>query len=69
MLLASAFGLYASVRTLLAETPHNWIAMDAVLQVAQDRQIPLPAALNQQIDAARAADDSWSAQAMGCAAR
>ncbi|TMV68882.1 hypothetical protein FGG78_31030 [Thioclava sp. BHET1] len=109
MLLASAFGLYASVRALLAEpglrplvarsaaeiraaadremaraatperiaarltalmaeTPHNWIAIDAVLQVAQERQIPLPAALEQQIDAARAKDDSWSARAKGCAA-
>lgn len=56
----------ARLRTLLAERPRDWLAIDAVLGVARERGIALPADLIAASDAARAEDVSYLAQARAC---
>lgn len=58
----------ARLRALLAETPRNWLAIDAVRDVAAERQVPLPPDLTAAIATARAADESPLATAQSCAA-
>lgn len=50
---------------LLAEAPRNWIAIDAVVDVARERGLPFDAAA---VDAARAADNGLWTLASDCAA-
>ncbi|MDE3122053.1 MAG: hypothetical protein KGK00_09780, partial [Paracoccaceae bacterium] len=58
----------ARLQALLAETPRNWLAIDAVRDVAAERQVPLPPDLTAAIATARAADESPLATAQSCAA-
>ncbi|MFC2969299.1 hypothetical protein [Acidimangrovimonas pyrenivorans] len=58
----------ARLRTLLAETPRNWLAIAAVEGVAERRAIALPADLAAARQAAWDEDHSWSATAGKCAA-
>lgn len=55
------------LRHLLAETPRNWVAIDAVSGVAEEHKITLPPDLIAARDADRAADTSFLANLGGCA--
>ncbi|SMX31216.1 hypothetical protein [Actibacterium lipolyticum] len=52
--------------TLLSETPRNWLAIDAVAQVAADRGIAPSATLVAQLDQARTDDTGLITQAQKC---
>lgn len=52
----------------LAESPRNWLALDALTDLVAERAIPLPEGLPEEIAAAREADYSYLAQAASCAA-
>lgn len=52
----------------LAEDPRNWVALDALNEVAGERRIVLPADTSAAFTAAKAEDDSLTAQLGGCAA-
>ena len=56
------------LRALLAETPRNWVAIDAVGGVADERGIALPPDLIATRDADRAEDTGLLAAVGGCAA-
>lgn len=60
--------LAALVEARLAEQPHNWIAIDALTELATERGLTLPPALMQTLDAARANDDGLLARIGDCAA-
>lgn len=51
---------------LLAEEPRNWLAIDAVLAVAEERQLDLPPGLRDRIEARRGADHDWLASSRAC---
>ncbi len=52
----------------LAEDPRNWVALDALQEVVSERNVILHPDLIAAVDAARALDDSLTAQLGGCAA-
>ncbi|MCB6179016.1 hypothetical protein LHP98_12865 [Rhodobacter sp. Har01] len=54
------------LRTLLAETPRNWIAIDAVTEIATDRAIVLPADLIAARQAAWDQDHGYLHSAGAC---
>lgn len=51
----------------LAESPRNWLALDALLAVAAERGLPLHPTVIDRIEAARAADTSYLSLATECA--
>ncbi|WP_435257709.1 hypothetical protein ACSBLW_16610 [Thioclava sp. FR2] len=66
-LVATSETLAARIEARLSETPRNWVALDALADLAKDRAIPLPDDLTTQITAAREADFSPAALAGDCA--
>lgn len=64
--LATPEGLSALVSTRLAEDPRNWLALDALRQVADDRAIPLPATLITEFDRLKAEDSGLLTQTGAC---
>lgn len=60
--------LQARVEARLAETPRNWLAIDALTGLAIERAIDLPPALLEQIRIKREDDHNYYTQAMACAA-
>ena len=60
--------LGALVARRLAEDPRNWIAIDALTEVAAERAVALPPDLIAARDAARATDDGWAHRTAACAA-
>ena len=52
------------IASRLAETPRNWVALDALAEVAAERGYPLPP----DFIALRDGDFGWIAQGSGCAA-
>ncbi|MEI4486088.1 hypothetical protein V8J36_07780 [Frigidibacter sp. MR17.14] len=58
----------ARLEALLAAPERNWVAIDAVMAVAEERGVFLPAELLQRIDAAQSADEGLLASARGCLA-
>jgi hypothetical protein len=56
------------ITTRLTEDPRNWVALDALQEVMDERGIVLPTDLGTAMAAARAEDDSLTAQLGGCAA-
>lgn len=52
----------------LDETPRNWLALDALKDLAEERGIPLPDPLRTRFAMSRAADHGVLAQAASCAA-
>ena len=56
------------LNALLAEPDHNWIAIDALLDVAAERGLPLAPDLAARLQTARDADTSLLATASACAA-
>lgn len=65
---ATAANVAARLRALLAESPRNWLAIDAVSDIATERGLALPPDLVAARDAAKAADQSLVAQAQSCLA-
>jgi hypothetical protein len=60
--------LATRLRALLAETPRNWLAIDALSGIAGERHIALPPDLIAARDAARARDTSLISRAGTCLA-
>ena len=58
----------ARIAARLAEDPRNWIALDALDALAQERGQTLPPALRAAFDTARAEDAGFFANAANCAA-
>lgn len=56
----------ARLTALLADQPHNWIALQAVRDVATERGLPLPAPVQTAYDAAWETDSGYIAQAGSC---
>ena len=56
------------IRARLAENPRNWVALDALQEVVTERGMLLPTDLITSLAAAKAEDDSLTAQLGGCAA-
>lgn len=56
------------ITSRLAEDPRNWIALDALDNLAQERGQTLPPDLRAAFDAARAEDTGFFANAANCAA-
>lgn len=59
--------LTALIEARLAETPRNWLALDALEELAGERSIPLPAELTQALQAARDEESGFLAQSFDCA--
>ena len=59
--------LAARIEARLTEAPRNWVALDALTKLAQERSIRLPADLTAQITTARDTDFSPAALAGDCA--
>lgn len=59
--------LTALIETRLAETPRNWVALEALEALAEERGIPLPASLLQVLQVARNADSGLLAKLSDCA--
>lgn len=55
------------VLTRLAESPRNWAAIDALVELAQEQGVPLPADTAAAVQAARDDDSGLLAAAGGCA--
>jgi hypothetical protein len=60
--------LQERVEARLAERPRNWMALDALTDLAIERAIDLPPALLDQIRTSREDDHNYYTQAMACAA-
>ncbi|MDB5659810.1 MAG: hypothetical protein JWS10_2425 [Cypionkella sp.] len=60
--------LSAHIANRLAESPRNWLALDALVDLAYERKIPLPSALNAAVQTAREDDHSYYATVTSCAA-
>jgi hypothetical protein len=58
----------ALITARLAEDPRNWVALDALQEVVTERALVLSPDLIAAVAAARAKDDSLTAQLGGCAA-
>lgn len=65
---ATPEALSARLATRLAEEPRNWLALDALRQLAADRAIPLPPALLSDFDRLKAQDSGLLAQTEACLA-
>ncbi len=65
--IATPASLSALLETRLAEQPRNWIALDALTDLAIERAIDLPADLSDRLTSARADDFGLLAQAVACA--
>lgn len=65
---ATAETLAAHIANRLAEDPRNWLALDALVDLAYERKIQIPSALNGAVQAAREADHSTYATVTSCAA-
>jgi hypothetical protein len=52
----------------LHEEPHNWVALDALNEVAAEQGVVFAPDLEQAVKTARALDEGWFAQIGGCAA-
>lgn len=65
---ATPASLTALLETRLAENPRNWIALDALTDLAIERAIDLPPALSDRLTTARDDDFGLLAQAASCAA-
>ena len=59
--------LAAHIGNRLAEEPHNWLALDALVDLAYERKIAIPSALNAAVQAAREEDHSYYATVTSCA--
>lgn len=66
-LAATADGLAARIDTRLNETPRNWLALDALINLAAERAIILPPDLAARVADARDQDFSLLALAEDCA--
>ncbi|MFC3181669.1 hypothetical protein [Cypionkella sinensis] len=60
--------LAAHIANRLAEEPRNWLALDALVDLAYERKIAIPSALNAAVQAAREEDHSTYATVTSCAA-
>ncbi len=60
--------LAAHIANRLTETPRNWLALDALVDLAYEREIALPSALNAAVQTAREDDHSYYATVTSCAA-
>lgn len=60
--------LQAHITNRLAETPRNWLALDALLDLANERGLPLPEDLTDAVQIAREDDHSYYATVTACAA-
>lgn len=60
--------LTAHIANRLAEEPRNWLALDALVDLAYERKIQIPSALNAAVQAAREEDHSTYATVTSCAA-
>lgn len=70
MLASAATGetLPAHVRNRLAEDPRNWLAIDALLDLAAERRIVLPPDLLEVVATSREDDFNWYAVTAACGA-
>lgn len=59
--------LSAHIANRLTESPRNWLALDALVDLAYERKIPLPSALNAAVQTAREDDHSYYATVTSCA--
>lgn len=60
--------LQAHITNRLAETPRNWLALDALLDLANERKVALPEDLTDAVQIAREDDHSYYATVTSCAA-
>ncbi|GLS85429.1 hypothetical protein GCM10010873_04020 [Cypionkella aquatica] len=60
--------LHAHLANRLAETRRNWLALDALVDLAYERKIPIDSALNAAVQTAREEDHSTYATLTSCAA-
>jgi hypothetical protein len=60
--------LSAHIANRLAEQPRNWLALDALVDLAYERKIAIPSALNAAVQTAREDDHSYYATVTSCAA-
>lgn len=60
--------LTARIAARLTETPRNWVAIDALQELAAERAVLLPADLRDAIAAAQSTDNDVWARLGGCAA-
>lgn len=59
--------LSALIEVRLAETPRNWLALDALTDLVAERGLALPVSLLRRVSDARAEDYSLLSQASSCA--
>ena len=59
--------LSAHIANRLAESPRNWLALDALVDLAYERKIQIPSALNATVQTAREDDHSYYATFTSCA--
>lgn len=59
--------LAALIETRLAETPRNWLALDALTDLVAERGLEIPVGLLRRVSDARAEDFSLLSQASSCA--
>ena len=59
--------LQAHVANRLAEDPRNWLALDALIDLAAERKIGLPPSLSAAIEIAREDDHGYYSQITSCA--
>lgn len=64
---ATPEALTEKLRLALHDDPRNWVVIDALLQVAEERALPLPVQLTDRSAALRAEDTSLLAMADSCA--
>lgn len=60
--------LQAHIANRLAQTPRNWLALDALLDLANERKVALPEDLTDAVQIAREDDHSYYATVSSCAA-
>ena len=65
---ATPEALAERITTRLDESPRNWLALDALKDLAEERGIPLSDALRTRFAMSRASDHGALAQAQSCAA-
>jgi hypothetical protein len=65
---ATPEALRAHIETRLNQRPRNWLALDALIDLAAERNIALPADLLANVQTAREDDHNYYTQAVACAA-
>lgn len=65
---ATPEALAERISTRLDESPRNWLALDALKDLAEERSIPLPDAIRTRFAMSHASDHGALAQAQSCAA-